>query len=78
VSALLTLLLASAPVLEAELDSQTREDDELPPASILPYTPRPEVLRKAVGQLQKALATDPRAGDDWLATGGKGSTVPRR
>ena len=34
------LLLASAPVLEAEIDSQTREDDELPPASVIPYTPR--------------------------------------
>ena len=156
-SALLALLVASAPVLEAELDSQTREDDELPPASILPYTPRfegktlphlvcgpkasspkvqkllddgtrnadskqPEVIRKAVAQLQRALAADPRAGwaylilgsahaklgenaagtqayetfllscrtypnsdrvqriltDYWLATGGKGSTVPRR
>jgi len=40
VSALFLMLLASAPVLEAEIDSQTREDDELPPASILPYTPR--------------------------------------
>ena len=39
-SALFLMLLASAPVLEAEIDSQTREDDELPPASILPYTPR--------------------------------------
>ena len=39
-SALLLLVFASAPVLEAEIDSQTREDDELPPASILPYTPR--------------------------------------
>jgi hypothetical protein len=157
VSALLALLLVSAPVLEAELDSQTREDDELPPASILPYTPRfdgktlpnlvcgpkvssakvqqlldegtrnadskrPDAVRRAVAQLQKALATDPRAGwaylilgsahaklgenaagtqayetfllscrtypnsdrvqriltDYWLATGGKGSTVPRR
>lgn len=37
---LLALLLAAAPVLEAEIDSQTREDDELPPASVLPYTPR--------------------------------------
>ena len=39
-SGLLLLLLATAPVLEAEIDSQTREDDELPPSSILPYTPR--------------------------------------
>ena len=39
-SALFLMLLASAPALEAEIDSQTREDDELPPASILPYTPR--------------------------------------
>lgn len=37
---LLLVLLASPPVLEAEIDSQTREDDELPPSSILPYTPR--------------------------------------
>ncbi len=38
----LLLLLASAapPVLEAEIDSQTREDDELPPSSVQPYTPR--------------------------------------
>jgi cytochrome c-type biogenesis protein CcmH/NrfG len=41
-TALVLMLLASvpAPALEAEIDSQTREDDELPPASILPYTPR--------------------------------------
>jgi hypothetical protein len=37
---LLMVLLASTPVLEAEIDSQTREDDELPPSSVLPYTPR--------------------------------------
>ena len=37
---LAALILASAPVLEAEIDSQTREDDELPPASVIPYTPR--------------------------------------
>src|SRR5262249_54324501 len=38
---LLLLLLSSAtPVLEAEIDSQTREDDELPPSSVTPYTPR--------------------------------------
>jgi hypothetical protein len=41
----LTLMLAllaagPAPVpLEAEIDSQTREDDELPPSSYIPYTP---------------------------------------
>jgi hypothetical protein len=40
VTLLAALLLASAPVLEAEIDSQTREDDELPPSSVLPYTPR--------------------------------------
>ena len=39
-SGLLLLLLATAPVLEAEIDSQTREDDELPPSSVTPYTPR--------------------------------------
>jgi tetratricopeptide (TPR) repeat protein len=39
-TALLMVLLASTPVLEAEIDSQTREDDELPPSSVLPYTPR--------------------------------------
>jgi hypothetical protein len=39
-SSVLVLLLATAPVLEAEIDSQTREDDELPPSSVLPYTPR--------------------------------------
>ena len=61
-STLLLLLLPSTPVLEAELDSQTREDDELPPASILPYAPR----------VQRILT------DYWLATGGKGSTAPRR
>lgn len=37
---LVLLMLASAPVLEAEIDSQTREDDELPPSSVMPYTPR--------------------------------------
>lgn len=34
-------LLAAGPApvpLEAEIDSQTREDDELPPSSYLPYT----------------------------------------
>ena len=36
----LLLLLASTPVLEAEIDSQTREDDELPPSSVVDYTPR--------------------------------------
>ncbi len=36
---LLLALLAAPPALEAEIDSQTREDDELPPASIQPYTP---------------------------------------
>jgi tetratricopeptide (TPR) repeat protein len=40
VTLLAALLVASAPVLEAEIDSQTREDDELPPSSVLPYTPR--------------------------------------
>jgi len=40
VSAWLLLLLASTPVLEAEIDSQTREDDELPPSSVMDYTPR--------------------------------------
>jgi hypothetical protein len=35
----LLLVLAAGPVLEAEIDSQTREDDELPPSSVLPYTP---------------------------------------
>ncbi len=39
-SLLLLALLAATPVLEAGIDSQTREDDELPPSSILPYTPR--------------------------------------
>ena len=39
-TALLMVLLTSTPVLEAEIDSQTREDDELPPSSVLPYTPR--------------------------------------
>jgi hypothetical protein len=39
VSLLLYVLLAAGPVLEAEIDSQTREDDELPPSSVLPYTP---------------------------------------
>ena len=39
-TALALLMLASTPVLEAEIDSQTREDDELPPSSVLPYTPR--------------------------------------
>jgi hypothetical protein len=38
--ALVLLMLASGPVLEAEIDSQTREDDELPPSSVTPYTPR--------------------------------------
>ncbi|HET6981890.1 MAG TPA: hypothetical protein VFI53_07095 [Myxococcaceae bacterium] len=37
---LVLLMLASTPVLEAEIDSQTREDDELPPSSVMPYTPR--------------------------------------
>ena len=37
---LLLVMLAAQPVLEAEIDSQTREDDELPPSSVLPYTPR--------------------------------------
>jgi hypothetical protein len=44
-----------------------------------------EVLRKAVAQLQKALATDSRAGWAYLILGsahaklgGKGSSVPRR
>lgn len=36
--ALLAAGAASVP-LEAEIDSQTREDDELPEASYLPYTP---------------------------------------
>ena len=36
---LLVALLAAAPALEAEIDSQTREDDELPPSSIQAYTP---------------------------------------
>jgi hypothetical protein len=35
--ALLAAAPASAP-LEAEIDSQTREDDELPPSSYIPYT----------------------------------------
>jgi cytochrome c-type biogenesis protein CcmH/NrfG len=36
----LLLLNAAPPVvpLEAEIDSQTREDDELPPSSYIPYT----------------------------------------
>lgn len=62
---LLLVLLASAPVLEAEIDSQTREDDELPPSSVLPYTPRfdgktlpdlvcgPEVKNDSVRKLLK-------------------------
>ena len=62
---LLVLLLASAPVLEAEIDSQTREDDELPPSSIVPYTPHfegrtleglvcgPEVKSSSVRKLLK-------------------------
>ena len=33
-TALVLLLLATTPVLEAEIDSQTREDDELPPSSV--------------------------------------------
>jgi hypothetical protein len=40
--ALALALLAAGPVpvpLEAEIDSQTREDDELPPSSYIPYTP---------------------------------------
>jgi len=37
---LVLMVLAVQPVLEAEIDSQTREDDELPPSSVLPYTPR--------------------------------------
>ena len=39
---ILMAMLATAPqpVLEAEIDSQTREDDELPPSSVVPYTPR--------------------------------------
>jgi hypothetical protein len=37
-TAALLLLLTAGPVLEAEIDSQTREDDELPPSSVLPYT----------------------------------------
>ena len=37
---LVLLMLVSTPVLEAEIDSQTREDDELPPSSVMPYTPR--------------------------------------
>ena len=64
-SALVLLLLAATPVLEAEIDSQTREDDELPPSSILPYTPRfegktlpdlvcgPEVKNASVKKLLK-------------------------
>jgi len=40
VTALVLLLLAGIPILEAEIDSQTREDDELPPSSVTPYTPR--------------------------------------
>ena len=39
-STLVLLLLAGIPVLEAEIDSQTREDDELPPSSVIAYTPR--------------------------------------
>ena len=41
---LLAMALASSPAvapaapLEAEIDSQTREDDELPPSSYIPYT----------------------------------------
>ena len=41
-TALLALALAVAQgivPLEAEIDSQSREDDELPPSSYLPYTP---------------------------------------
>ncbi len=40
--ALALALLAGGPTpvpLEAEIDSQTREDDELPPSSYIPYTP---------------------------------------
>jgi hypothetical protein len=40
--ALALLLLSAAPAavpLEAEIESQTGEDDELPPSSYLPYTP---------------------------------------
>jgi hypothetical protein len=37
---LVLVMLATQPPLEAEIDSQTREDDELPPSSVLPYTPR--------------------------------------
>src|SRR5262249_8467072 len=40
VTLLAALILVSTPPLEAEIDSQTREDDELPPASVIPYTPR--------------------------------------
>jgi len=39
-AALLVLSSAPAVSLEAEIDSQTREDDELPPSSYIPYTPR--------------------------------------
>jgi len=40
VTPLMLLMLASTPALEAEIDSQTRGDDELPPSSVMPYTPR--------------------------------------
>lgn len=38
--ALLVLSAAPGVPLEPEIDSQTREDDELPPSSYIPYTPR--------------------------------------
>jgi hypothetical protein len=38
--ALVLLVAGPSPApLEAEIDSQTREDDELPPSSYVPYTP---------------------------------------
>jgi len=39
-AALVLLAAAAAVPLEAEIDSQTREDDELPPSSYIPYTVR--------------------------------------
>jgi hypothetical protein len=57
-SALPAMLLASAPVRAAELDSQIRDRRQ------------PETSRKAGTQAQETF--------DWLATGGRGFTVPRR
>ena len=78
---LVLLMLASTPVLEAEIDSQTREDDELPPSSVMPYTPRfegktlsglvcgPEVKNSSVRKLLKygTRLTDSKDLDDVIA-----------